>query len=118
MKKNLVHMNSNERKIDFTKFINNKSADKQVRELEKAFLEINQKNYKTVFDITDYHIIEKYEDELKKTKPFYRKTVGGTDAQAGLNHYKSYLRNKKDSYFSFLEYFNIKDKDINAMVFR
>ena len=121
--KNVVLMTSDERKAEFVKFLkeyietkNEKSTSYKsyIRDLDKGFEEAPVNNYSSIYDITDPCVLEDpiATKGLRESSVFRRQSSGGTAALAGLNKYIRFLKDSRDSYYGFMEYFRLKPDDI------
>ena len=114
--KNVIQMSRSERKEEFAAFLKQqvKSAPRYISALEKGFSEAPVSGYESIYDITDPDILEDSSktQSLRECSVFTRSTIGGTPGLAGLNWYISFLKDSRDSYYDFMNHFNIKSKDL------
>lgn len=124
--KTVTKMTSAERKVEFERFLKAhvKSALKYISALEKGFLEAPVGNYTSIYDISNPELLEDpvATKELRLSSSFTRATSGGTSGLAGLNWYIRFLKDSRDSYYDFMNYFGIKPKELfdwgmNAIIF-
>ncbi len=115
--KNITKMSSEERKSEFVMYLKKhdvNSAQRYINDLERGYLEAPIKKYKSIFDITSPDLLENpYETKaLRASSVFTRKSKGGTAGLAGLNWYIRFLKDSRDSYYDFMDYFKIKPKQL------
>lgn len=74
------------------------SYESYIKKLEKAYSQAPIDGFVTIFDISDWHILEEitYVERIRKTEPFQRESNGGTQASAAFNHYITFLKMKND----------------------
>lgn len=96
------------------KRVKEKSADSYIRELKNGFEKVGIKKYDSIFDVYDPNYLSDLEKtkELRKYLTSTRRSGGGTPGMAGLNKYIEYLKQRRDSYYMFMEAFNISYKDL------
>ena len=112
----ITQKTSSERKKAFEIYIKKqvKSAPRYITDLERGFMEAPIKGYESIYDITDPEILENLSvtKQLRESSVFTRKTNGGTAGLAGLNWYIRFLKDSRDSYYDFMNHFNIKPKEL------
>ncbi|SMC65555.1 hypothetical protein SAMN06296952_2163 [Oscillospiraceae bacterium] len=124
--KSVTKMTVAERRTEFDKYIKNKvkSAPRYIADLEKGFSEAPVIGYGSIYEITDPDLLEDpvATKALRESSVFTRLSVGGTAGLAGLNWYIRFLKDYRDSYYDFLQHFDIKPKELfdwgmNACIF-
>lgn len=119
-------LTSEERKEKFSLYMKEKVkiASTYIRDLEKGFQEASIPGYSSIYEIYEPEFLEKpkVKKALKETPTFTRQSTGGTAGLAGLNWYKRFLKESRDSYYDFMNHFHIKEKDLfewglNAIIF-
>ena len=114
----ITKMSTNERKEEFEKFLKDqvKSASRYICDLERGFDEAPIAGYDSIYEISDLQLLENAEKTkaLRESTVFTRNSVGGTAGLAGLNWYIRFLKDGRDSYYDFMNYFHVKPKDLFA----
>ena len=112
--KYISKMSGDERKREFEQYIKKhvKSAPRYINDLERWFSMAPVTGYSSIYDITDPDVLEDVEitKALRECSVFTRDSVGGTAGLAGLNWYIRFLKDSRDSYYDFMNYFGIKPK--------
>ncbi len=100
-----------------------KSASQYINNLEKLFEVAPIKGYSSIYDIEKPEILEDFEKTKNMRNYFLRNRNSiGSSGLAGLKWYIRFLKSNRDSYFNFLNYFEIDSIlffrwGIEAMIF-